>query len=82
MLLSLIAYVPVFDHYLTPNFILSLFFFFFSPNAHIRFIAPEVLSDTIYTSKCDIWSLGVLTYVLFSGLMPFSKLNHSKALVS
>jgi calcium-dependent protein kinase len=33
-------------------------------------MAPEVL-DGEYGAKCDIWSLGVLMYVLVSGYLPF-----------
>lgn len=42
------------------------------------YIAPEVISvgyyqtrTTPYDSKCDIWSLGVITYILLTGKMPF-----------
>eukprot|EP00953_Heterococcus_sp_UTEX-ZZ885_P012677 7266-Heterococcus_DN1.PRE.2 len=33
-------------------------------------IAPEVLNGS-YTSACDLWSLGVLTYMLLTGKAPF-----------
>lgn len=35
------------------------------------YMAPEVWRGR-YTDRCDIWSLGVLTFVLLSGRMPFS----------
>lgn len=34
------------------------------------YIAPEVL-EGLYNEKCDIWSIGVITFMLLSGKAPF-----------
>lgn len=36
----------------------------------LAYIAPEVLNRS-YTSQCDLWSLGVITFILLSNHMPF-----------
>eukprot|EP00929_Paragymnodinium_shiwhaense_P066997 TRINITY_DN3368_c0_g2_i1.p1 TRINITY_DN3368_c0_g2~~TRINITY_DN3368_c0_g2_i1.p1 ORF type:complete len:562 (+),score=168.47 TRINITY_DN3368_c0_g2_i1:120-1805(+) len=48
------------------------------PNAVMRsscgtlsYAAPEVLNMN-YTQKCDLWSMGVISFILLSGGMPFS----------
>jgi calcium-dependent protein kinase len=35
------------------------------------YIAPEVLAKR-YNNKCDLWSVGVITYIALSGVPPFN----------
>ena len=35
------------------------------------YMAPELVRDEEYDEKVDVWSMGVLVYVLFSGFHPF-----------
>mmetsp|Transcript_17041 Transcript_17041/g.47971 ORF Transcript_17041/g.47971 Transcript_17041/m.47971 type:complete len:567 (+) Transcript_17041:123-1823(+) len=39
------------------------------------YVAPEVLTDDLYGREVDMWSIGVITYVLLSGFPPFYSEN-------
>ena len=42
-----------------------------------HYIAPEVIEGH-YTDKCDMWSLGVILYVMMCGYLPFDGRSQSR----
>lgn len=40
------------------------------------YLAPEILNQK-YTSKCDVWSLGIMLFELLTGLLPFYSENNN-----
>ena len=43
----------------------------------IGYIAPEILEEKFYNKSCDIWSIGVLSYLLLVACLPFDD-DHSE----
>ncbi|CAI2730402.1 unnamed protein product [Schistosoma spindalis] len=39
------------------------------------YVPPEILNFERYDKSCDIWSLGIITYILLSGCPPFFSQN-------
>jgi calcium-dependent protein kinase len=43
-------------------------------NIQAYYIAPEILAGS-YDQRCDIWSAGVMLYILLSAQPPFDGIN-------
>jgi tRNA A-37 threonylcarbamoyl transferase component Bud32 len=41
------------------------------PYGTLSYVAPEVLLEKPYTKSVDLWSIGITTYLLLAGVLPF-----------
>ena len=48
-----------------------------TPSGSPQYIAPEVFERN-YTAKIDLWSMGVVLYILLSGKVPFPGNNNEE----
>ena len=50
------------------------------PYGTLSYVSPEVLKNIPYDQKADLWSIGIITYLLLSGVLPFDDENDNKAI--
>ena len=41
----------------------------------LKYMAPEVIFDQSYTSKCDVYSLGITLYEMYTRRRPYEGMN-------
>jgi calcium-dependent protein kinase len=48
------------------------------PYGTLTYCAPEIILDEPYNKEVDMWSLGVMTYLMVSGKLPFNSDDENK----
>jgi len=48
------------------------------PFGTLHYVSPELLLGMAYDKKVDIWSLGIISYLLITGHLPFNDENESE----
>lgn len=43
----------------------------FNPSYDLEFAAPEILRDTNYDKRCDVFSAGLILFKFLTGQLPF-----------
>jgi aurora kinase len=46
------------------------------------YISPEILNGKMHSIEVDIWAIGVLTYELLTGTVPFKDIKYTKTIQS
>ena len=44
------------------------------------YMAPEMITDSIYNPKCDTWSIGCVLYLMLTNVPPFNGLEDSEVI--
>lgn len=48
----------------------------------VYYVAPEVVSGQQYDERCDVWSVGVIMYIMLTGTPPFFGNNDDEVIAS
>jgi serine/threonine protein kinase len=52
----------------------------FNVIALLDYLAPEIIKNVAYDEACDMWSCGVIMYLLLTGALPFKGITKEKTL--
>ena len=52
------------------------------PYGTIYYMAPEVAGKMQYDERCDVWSIGVILYLMLTGTPPFYGNSDAEVLAS